>query len=114
MRATFGVLDRRTMPNTWYPLSSSSSARYEPSCPVMPVINARLRMLLFFSVRRPRGYRRALRCRTSNCKEPLRQGQQRFQLQSPRMIEESRRLDVAQTAEDANRRYNDALTALDR
>src|SRR5437016_1432150 len=46
--------------------------------------------------------------------EPLRQGQQRFQIQSLSMIEEGRRPDVAQTAEDANRRYNDALTSLDR
>src|SRR5438270_13101189 len=34
---------RRTRPRTSYPLASSNSARYEPSWPVMPVINAVLR-----------------------------------------------------------------------
>jgi hypothetical protein len=33
------------MPNTSYPSLSSSSARYDPSCPVIPVINARLDIL---------------------------------------------------------------------
>ena len=31
---------RRMMPQTLYPLASSSSVRYEPSWPVMPVIRA--------------------------------------------------------------------------
>src|SRR5690606_13377193 len=38
----FGALDRRTTPVTSYPFSSRSSARYEPSWPVMPVMSARL------------------------------------------------------------------------
>src|SRR5262245_3402164 len=40
MRSKFSVLARRTMPTTRYPLVSSSSARYEPSWPVIPVIRA--------------------------------------------------------------------------
>ncbi len=44
MRQLFGALSRRTTPKTSYPFSSSSSARYEPSCPVMPVMIARLAM----------------------------------------------------------------------
>jgi len=30
-QVTFGVLERRTMPTTSYPFSSSNSARYDPS-----------------------------------------------------------------------------------
>src|SRR5690606_8631832 len=42
MRQLFGALIRRVTPTTSYPLSRRSSARYEPSCPVIPVISARL------------------------------------------------------------------------
>ena len=42
MRHRFGALDRLTTPVTSYPFSSSSSARYDPSCPVIPVMIARL------------------------------------------------------------------------
>src|SRR3954468_14565225 len=42
MRSNFSVDARRTMPCTSYPCSSRSSARYEPSWPVIPVISARL------------------------------------------------------------------------
>jgi SAM-dependent methyltransferase len=41
MRHKFGALDRRTVPTTSYPFSRSSSARYDPSCPVIPVMIAR-------------------------------------------------------------------------
>src|SRR5580765_5179130 len=41
MRFVLNVLARRMIPWTSYPLESSSSARYEPSCPVIPVISAR-------------------------------------------------------------------------
>ena len=44
MRQWFGALRRRTTPTTSYPLSSSSSARYEPSCPLTPVMMARFDM----------------------------------------------------------------------
>jgi hypothetical protein len=38
---SYGVVElRRTIPVTVYPFASSSSARYEPSWPVMPVISA--------------------------------------------------------------------------
>src|SRR5581483_1990148 len=40
MRSKFSVLARRTRPTTRYPFSSSSSARYDPSCPVIPVMTA--------------------------------------------------------------------------
>ena len=40
MRSNAVVELRRTMPTTRYPLSSRSSARYEPSWPVIPVISA--------------------------------------------------------------------------
>src|SRR5436190_16226154 len=40
MRAVLNVLARRMMPWTSYPFSRSSSARYDPSCPVIPVISA--------------------------------------------------------------------------
>ncbi len=42
MRPVENELERRIRPWTSYPLSSSSSARYEPSWPVIPVISARL------------------------------------------------------------------------
>src|SRR3954447_18468783 len=41
IRSKFTVLLRRTMPTTLYPCSRRSSARYEPSWPVMPVMSAR-------------------------------------------------------------------------
>src|ERR1700758_199221 len=37
-------------PWTSYPLFSSSSARYEPSCPVIPVMSARFTRFLLLSV----------------------------------------------------------------
>src|SRR5580693_9197364 len=40
IRSRLIVLERRTMPCTVYPFSSRNSARYEPSCPVIPVISA--------------------------------------------------------------------------
>src|SRR5665213_1265713 len=40
-RSVLNELERRTRPHTSYPLASSSSARYDPSCPVIPVISAR-------------------------------------------------------------------------
>ena len=42
IRQKFGALDRLTTPVTSYPFERSSSARYDPSCPVIPVIIARL------------------------------------------------------------------------
>ena len=33
-------LDRRMIPCTTYPFSNSSSVRYDPSCPVIPVMRA--------------------------------------------------------------------------
>lgn len=42
MRLVLKVLARRIIPCTSYPLESSNSAKYEPSCPVIPVIKARL------------------------------------------------------------------------
>src|SRR5216683_5034273 len=44
MRPRFNVDERRTTPCTSYPFASRSSARYEPSWPVMPVISAVLVM----------------------------------------------------------------------
>src|SRR6185437_5769043 len=44
IRSKLTVLDRRTTPTTSYPCSSRNSARYDPSCPVTPVINARFGM----------------------------------------------------------------------
>ena len=41
-RDTCGFACPRTRPHTSYPSSSRCSARYEPSCPVMPVMSARL------------------------------------------------------------------------
>lgn len=41
---------RRMSPWTSYPLASSSSARYEPSCPVIPVMSARFIRSLLLSV----------------------------------------------------------------
>src|ERR1700722_19367585 len=41
MRSVLKEDARRLMPCTKNPLSSRKSARYAPSCPVMPVINAR-------------------------------------------------------------------------
>jgi hypothetical protein len=40
IRSNVTVLDRRTMPTTPYPFERRYSAKYDPSCPVMPVINA--------------------------------------------------------------------------
>src|SRR5262249_16320341 len=40
MRPVLNEDDRRLMPWTTYPLPSSNSARYAPSCPVAPVISA--------------------------------------------------------------------------
>jgi hypothetical protein len=40
MRRVLKELERRMRPCTSYPFASSISARYEPSCPVTPVINA--------------------------------------------------------------------------
>ena len=40
MRPVLNDEQRRMMPQTSYPFSSSNSARYEPSWPVMPVISA--------------------------------------------------------------------------
>src|SRR5712664_4182601 len=40
MRPRFIVDDRRTTPCTSYPFPSRSSARYEPSWPVIPVMSA--------------------------------------------------------------------------
>src|SRR5688572_13967274 len=40
MRSFVTVLERRATPITRYPLESNNSARYEPSWPVIPVINA--------------------------------------------------------------------------
>src|SRR5687767_12593776 len=40
-RSNFSVEARRTMPWTSYPFASSRSARYDPSCPVIPVTKAR-------------------------------------------------------------------------
>src|SRR6266849_9451949 len=40
MRPRFNVDERRTTPWTSYPFASKSSARYEPSWPVIPVISA--------------------------------------------------------------------------
>src|SRR5215831_19129000 len=40
MRAVLNELVRRTTPTTRYPFASRNSARYEPSCPVTPVISA--------------------------------------------------------------------------
>src|SRR5437763_7874924 len=40
MRPVFNDDERRTMPWTTYPFAISNSARYEPSCPVMPVMSA--------------------------------------------------------------------------
>jgi len=39
------VFALRVSPHTSYPLDNSNSARYEPSCPVIPVINAFFVML---------------------------------------------------------------------
>src|SRR5262245_53323982 len=41
MRRVLKLEERRTMPCTSYPLSRSSSVRYEPSWPVIPVMRAR-------------------------------------------------------------------------
>src|SRR4051795_2116492 len=46
MRCVLNEEERRMTPWTSYPFSSSSSARYEPSCPVMPVMSARLRVTI--------------------------------------------------------------------
>jgi hypothetical protein len=40
MRSKVSVLERRAIPMTLYPFESSSSARYDPSWPVIPVIKA--------------------------------------------------------------------------
>ena len=45
-------LDRRTMPWTRYPFSRRSSARYEPSWPVMPVMSAVFNASLLSRLRR--------------------------------------------------------------
>src|SRR4051794_9483958 len=42
------------MPTTRYPFSSRNSARYEPSCPVMPVMSA-VRMISFVWTTAKRG-----------------------------------------------------------
>src|SRR5580658_1393411 len=57
MRFVLNVLARRMIPWTSYPLESRSSARYEPSCPVIPVTSARFisDLGLLFS------------CRSENC-----------------------------------------------
>src|SRR5436305_15215525 len=44
MRAVLNDDERRITPCTSWPFASRSSARYEPSCPVMPVISARFVM----------------------------------------------------------------------
>src|SRR5207245_6275560 len=44
MRPAFKVDERRTTPWTSYPLARRSSARYEPSWPVIPVMSAVLAM----------------------------------------------------------------------
>src|SRR5216683_5064568 len=51
MREVLKVLARRMIPWTSYPLESNSSARYEPSCPVMPVTSARFMRLVPFKSR---------------------------------------------------------------
>src|ERR1043165_3213407 len=40
MRAVLNELVRRMIPCTSYPFASRNSARYDPSCPVTPVISA--------------------------------------------------------------------------
>jgi hypothetical protein len=40
IRLVLNVDDRRINPWTSYPFESNNSARYEPSCPVIPVMNA--------------------------------------------------------------------------
>ena len=40
IRSVLNDDERRISPCTSYPLANSSSARYEPSCPVIPVISA--------------------------------------------------------------------------
>ena len=42
MRPVLNDDERRMTPQTSYPFESKSSQRYEPSCPVIPVISARL------------------------------------------------------------------------
>src|SRR5579875_570729 len=39
-RTVLSMEDRRTIPCTSQPFSRSNSARYEPSCPVIPVMSA--------------------------------------------------------------------------
>ena len=39
------MLERRTIPYTLYPLLIKSSVKYDPSCPVIPVINALFRFI---------------------------------------------------------------------
>src|SRR3989338_9591999 len=40
MRCLLRLLDLLTKPCTWYPLLNKSSAKNEPSCPVIPVMSA--------------------------------------------------------------------------
>src|SRR5688572_30546894 len=47
MRSVLNVEERRIMPWTLYPLASSSSVKYEPSCPVIPVMSAHFAMREF-------------------------------------------------------------------
>src|ERR1041385_8655326 len=49
MRSVLNELLRRTTPWTIYPFASSSSARYDPSWPVIPVISAFLGLAIFFA-----------------------------------------------------------------
>jgi len=44
--------ERRIIPCTSYPLLNKNSAKYDPSCPVMPVINAFFCILPFLSYSR--------------------------------------------------------------
>src|SRR3990172_8950675 len=50
MRFVLMALALRMSPCTSYPLKSNSSARYEPSCPVMPVTMVRCTILSLLPV----------------------------------------------------------------
>src|SRR5580765_3145635 len=50
IRPVLNELDRRIMPYTSYRFSSSNSARYDPSWPVIPVISALFTRLLLLIV----------------------------------------------------------------
>src|SRR2546421_162389 len=49
IREVLKVLARRMIPWTSYPLDSNNSARYEPSCPVIPVTTARFNVPLYWN-----------------------------------------------------------------